>query len=167
MHQLTDACNVKWQAKSDSCLSFQTAKGTGDLPAWLASMLNSSFRLHSAAWITTPAKLPELNWRSSLRGQPRANRCSEHLKFTFTSSDFFTDWTRPDLKAHMENITLKKWKRTRNGKEAIMQLLRVSVPKGSQWTLHGMSERTGFIQNAQDHLLQPFAVTSIGTYVFA
>lgn len=55
VHQLTDACNVKWQVKSDSCLSFQTAKRTGDLPVWLASMLNSSFQLHSAAWITTMA----------------------------------------------------------------------------------------------------------------
>lgn len=60
-------------------------------------------------------------------------------------------------------MRLKKWKWTRNEQEAIMQLLWVSVPKGSQWILHGMSERTGFIQDTQDQLLQTFPVTAIGT----
>lgn len=60
-------------------------------------------------------------------------------------------------------MRLKKWKWTRNEQEAIMQLLWVSVPKGSQWILHRMSERTGFIQNTQDQLLQTFPVTAIGT----
>lgn len=47
----TDACDMKWKMKSDSCLSFQTAELTDDLPVWLASMLNSSFQLHSATCI--------------------------------------------------------------------------------------------------------------------
>lgn len=51
VHQLTDACNMKRKMKSDSCLSFQTAELTDDLPVWLASMLNSSFQLHSATCI--------------------------------------------------------------------------------------------------------------------
>lgn len=51
VHRLTDARNTKRKMKSDSCLSFQTAELTDDLPVWLASMLNSSFQLHSATCI--------------------------------------------------------------------------------------------------------------------
>lgn len=47
----TDACEMKQKMKSDSCLSFQTAELTNDLPVWLASMLNSSSQLLSATCI--------------------------------------------------------------------------------------------------------------------
>lgn len=117
MHQLTDACNVKWKLKSDSCLSFQTAERTDDLPAWLASIFNSSFQHHSATWITMMAKLQELNWKGSFQGQLQANRCSGHLKFMFNYLVFFREWTHPNLAAHtqynMKSVEMNK-KRKRN-----------------------------------------------------
>lgn len=47
----TDTCSMKQKIKFDSYLSFQTAELIDDLPVWLASMLNSSFQLHSATGI--------------------------------------------------------------------------------------------------------------------
>lgn len=32
----TDNCSMEWKMKFDSCLSFQTAELTDDLPVWLA-----------------------------------------------------------------------------------------------------------------------------------
>lgn len=86
---LTDASSMKQKMKFDSCLSFQTAELTDDLPVWLASMLNSSFQLHSASGIQWWESYR--NWtgravsRVSLKLTDAQNTCNLHSTDQFFS----------------------------------------------------------------------------------
>lgn len=99
----TDVCDLKGEMKPDSCLSFQTAELTDDLPVWLASLLNSSFQLQLITCI---------QWRESYRSWTGRAVSRVNLKLTgaqnmcnicSTDQFFFREWTQPDLKAQTEN----------------------------------------------------------------
>lgn len=108
VHQLTDTCNVKRKMKSDSCLSFQTAELTDDLPVWLASVLNSSFQLHSATCIQWWESYR--NWTVRAASRVGLKLIHAHSTCNFCSTDqffFFREWAHPDLNAYTENNITK------------------------------------------------------------
>lgn len=112
--------------KFDSCLSFQTAELTDDLPVWLASVQNSSFQLHSASGIQWWESYRNWTGRAVSRVSVEltdAQNCNLCQLISF----FFRKWTHPDLKEHTESNTIKvelnkQWKRN-NYAAIIMHLL--------------------------------------------